>query len=694
MSATSVSDPLVGHLLDGRYEVLAKLARGGMATVYRARDTRLTRTVALKVMRSDLGDDEEFVAKFDREARSAATLCHPNVVGVFDRGTAAGKPYIVMEFIEGQTLRHLVSSEAPLHPKRVLDLIEPIASALAAAHETGLVHRDIKPENVLLSSRGQVKVADFGLARLMDASPMTATGVLVGTASYLPPELVMHSRPDTRSDVYSTGVMVFEMLTGRKPHVGDNNYQIAYAHVNVDIPSPNEAIEQYGIDTPWHIPDYLDAFVHACTRRSPDLRPSDASVMVSMLRRIRYAMDARRRDDPALAAEFRSLATEPDTDDVTVTLSPSAVPQTMHPAPEKVGRTWKPRDGATAATRFGVAASTPVSPIDYENSLSGPSARADEPKPVLQRTPVFAGYSFSNEAKYRRRRGIVAALALLIVALVVGVGAWWWAEGRYVSAPALVNTTRSDAEAVASANGLTLALDQEYSENVAKGLITRTSPEAGTKLLRNATLHAWVSLGPERYEVPKLAGMLRDEAAAALQTQHLAVGSVSEAFAEDVAAGRVVSSSQQAGAMLKKNTKIDLVVSKGPKPIPISNYAGKPAATATSELEKAGFKVTSTEENHRSVAKGSVISQAPNSGTGKRGDAVKLVVSKGPVMLKVPSFLPLIQATDAQAELERAGFATEVSFNSPTIHLGILSHTTPAAGTLVPEGSTITLHVS
>ena len=213
----STYDPLVGQVLDRRYEIVAKVARGGMATVYRARDLRLSRVVALKVMRTDLGEDDEYVAKFDREARSAAVLSHPNVVSIFDQGISQGQPYIVMEFVDGETLRRVISREAPLPPERSLRILEDVASALAAAHDAGVVHRDIKPENVLVSHRGQLKVVDFGLARRVGSPQMTATGVLVGTASYLPPELVTHSRPDARSDIYSSGVMLFELLTGTKP---------------------------------------------------------------------------------------------------------------------------------------------------------------------------------------------------------------------------------------------------------------------------------------------------------------------------------------------------------------------------------------------------------------------------------------------------------------------------------------------
>src|SRR5215211_5639854 len=266
VTMTTVGDPLVGRLLDGRYEVTQRLARGGMATVYRAVDTRLTRTVALKVMHIGLGDETEFARKFDREARAAAKLSHPNVVSVFDQGQeVAGsnrRTYIVMEHVEGKTLRDILNRDAPLPASRALEIMEPVLAALAVAHDAGLVHRDVKPENVLISDRGQIKVADFGLAKAVSSQSSTATqGLLIGTVSYLPPELVVSGHADARSDIYSAGVVLFELLTGRKPHIGDTPIQIAYAHVHRDVPPPSTRLPAR------RIPPYVDALVTRATAR-------------------------------------------------------------------------------------------------------------------------------------------------------------------------------------------------------------------------------------------------------------------------------------------------------------------------------------------------------------------------------------------------------------------------------------------
>jgi len=269
-TVTPVGDPLVGHVFGDRYRLVEKLARGGMATVYRALDTRLDRTVAVKVMHEGLGDDMDFARKFDREARAAARLSHPNIVAVFDQGDDRGRPYIVMEYVEGRTLRQIIANQAPLSPEKALSYIEPVVKALAAAHEVGLVHCDVKPENVIISDRGVVKVADFGLAKAVTGQTVTATqGLLIGTVSYIPPELVTCGRATSRSDVYSAGVVLFELLTGRKPHTGETPIQVAYAHVHADVPAPS-SLGRHKVA----IPDYLDALVAACTRRSPAERPA------------------------------------------------------------------------------------------------------------------------------------------------------------------------------------------------------------------------------------------------------------------------------------------------------------------------------------------------------------------------------------------------------------------------------------
>lgn len=682
----STYDPLVGHVLDGRYEILAKLARGGMATVYRARDRRLGRTVAVKVMRPDLGEDDEFTSKFDREARAAAALDHAGVVGVFDQGTSEGRPYIVMEYVEGETLRRLISREAPLPPSEAFEILEPIASALASAHEVGLIHRDIKPENVLISARGQVKVADFGLARQVTSPQMTATGVLVGTASYLPPELVTHSRPDARSDVYSTGVVLFEMLTGCKPHTGENNYQIAYRHVNVDIEPPSVRFTGDGRQG-WRIPDYVDAFVQACTTRDPANRFADGRELLVRLREVRAELaENPNRDNPALAARLRPVVSADA--DLTQPIAPRTIPRPLEsPAGESGGslngwyRVQGPPPGQPAA---GAAHPSPVPPHPT-NSVEGPQP---------QRTPVFPHLQISHSAVHRRRRGIVALILVLLLATGAGVGSWWFAAGRFTVVPVLAGLTEADALGTAEANDLQGKRQEAYSEDVPKGTVIRTDPEAGQRVVRNSVLAIFVSLGPERYEMPAVVGQTLDRARTLIADQNLAVGNVGEAWSEDVAPGIIISASQDAGASLKRGTVIDMQVSKGPEPIAITDFTGQDAAAATEQLTKAGFEVKATQENSATIAAGLVIRQTPASGTGHRKDVIELVSSLGPVMVPVPD-VAYKNRKEAEKILQDQGFKVKVQYLSDfPLKLEVASGTDPGAGTPLPQGSEVTLLVS
>ena len=266
---TSVADPLVGQVLDGRYRIESRIARGGMATVYLARDMRLDRVVAIKVMHAGLASDEDFVARFIGEAKAAAALSHPNVVAVYDQRTDGEHVFLVMEYVAGRTLRDALNALGRLGPRAALEIMMPVLAALGAAHRAGLVHRDVKPENVLITEDGQVKVADFGLARAETASKMTKTGVIIGTVGYLSPEQVLSGTADARSYVYAAGVMLYELITGELPHRGDTPLAVAYKHVNETVPPPSGVVPG--------VPPQVDALVADATAHDPARRPVDAN---------------------------------------------------------------------------------------------------------------------------------------------------------------------------------------------------------------------------------------------------------------------------------------------------------------------------------------------------------------------------------------------------------------------------------
>ena len=695
----STFDPLVGQVLDGRYEIVAKVARGGMATVYRARDLRLTRAVAVKVMRSDMGEDDEFAAKFDREARSAAVLSHPNVVSIFDQGSSQGLPYIVMEFIEGGTLRNKISRSGALPTSRALELFEQIAAAVAAAHEAGVVHRDIKPENVMLTPRGHAKVADFGLARKVDSPQVTATGVLLGTASYLPPELVTHSRPDERSDVYSAGVVLFEMLTGQKPHTGENNYQIAYRHVNVDIERPSERLAESGHTPVEPLPDYVDCLVLGATGRDPRSRYADGRELLQAVRRARTEFAATGgRDNPALAAALLPDA-PPEADTQRIGPPPA------RPRPSTTGLTpptvtaepqWRPAAATTPEPAVSPTAPsrTPTAAVTRTHSPVPPTPEDEDhwSSPRSHRTPVFPPLHISHDPVHRRRRGLLAILLVVLLTAGAGVGSWWWMSGRFTTVPTVAGLNETKATEAADANDLSVTTSTEYSETIAKGLVIRTDPGPGERLLRGGSFTLVMSLGPERYPMPTVVGEQRTDAERLLTSGRLAVGEVTEEWSETVASGVVLSATQEPGTQLKPDTPVDLVVSKGPEPIQIPNLVNGDATAAREELKKLGFEVKFSEENSTAVEKGKVLRQDPTSGTGKRGDTVTLVGSLGPVLVTIPSVAG-DSVDDAKKKLEDLDLVVDVvNASSFPIALNIATGTDPGEGRSVPVGSKVTLY--
>jgi eukaryotic-like serine/threonine-protein kinase len=670
VTMTTVGDPLVGRLLDGRYEITQRLARGGMATVYRAVDTRLTRTVAVKVMHVGLGDDAEFARKFDREARAAAKLSHPNVVSVFDQGRDIegpnSRPYIVMEHVAGQTLRDVLNREAPMAPSRALEIMEPVFAALAVAHDAGLVHRDVKPENVLISERGQIKVADFGLAKAISSQTSTATqGLLIGTVSYLPPELVMSGKADARSDVYSAGVVLFELLTGRKPHTGDTPIQIAYAHVHRDVPPPST------LPTRGPIPPYVDALVTRATARDANLRQPDAKVLLGQVRRARIALQRGLRDDPQLTRELRA--------------APAAAPG----AP-------RPRDRAD----YEMTQRVPPPPATGRvapHPSGAPRTVIDAPpsgvsRPVHEPSPERLAAERERRAR-KRRKGWLAFLLVVMLSASAALAGWYLTEGRFTTAPELASLSRAEAERVATKSGLSVDFSDAYSETVARGRVVSTTPGPGIKIERGSTIHAAVSQGPERFPMPGVVGLSQASAEAAIEKAKLVVGKVVNDFSEHLAPGIVLRASEKAGARLKKGTPIDLVVSSGPKPLAITNYQGTPYDAAAAALTSAGFRIVERSAYSTKVAKDLVLKQDPRSGHGSPGETITLTRSLGTQLVTVPN-VQRMALPAARKVMRKAGFKTkvqQVGVNRPGV--GYVVYSNPGARTEVPKGSTVVLYV-
>jgi serine/threonine-protein kinase len=615
------TDPLVGRLLDGRYRLDRPIARGGMATVYTATDTRLDRVVAVKVMRPALAEDPDFVARFAREARAAARLSSPEVVAVHDQGTdpSTGTAYLVMEYVAGRTLRDVIRDSGPLSPSRALGLLEPVLRALAAAHAAGLVHRDVKPENVLLGDDGRVKVADFGLARAVETSNLTATtGLLIGTVAYLAPEQVEHGSADPRTDVYAAGILLWEMLTGTPPYDGDSPLSVAYRHVHDDVPPPSELVQ--GISTA------VDALVVQATRRDPDQRPADGGAFLQQLMAVRATLPA-----VGLDTQPTLVVSRPTTISTSASTATTAIPTAAAP-PVPTARPRRPRRrGLIAGIVIAVLALLALGGGWYLGSgryTSAPSVinatRAAAEKELAAAglksrlgTPVFSdtvdkGLVLGQDPKPNgkiRKHGTVT--------LILSKGA----DLRTV--PKVVGSTVPIAEASLKSAGLVKGEEILRYSTYASGLVIATDPAVGTKLRRGYVVKLIVSKGREQLDVPNVVGKPRDEAVKSLNNAGFKA-EVIEVFSDTVQAGIVANQSPSIGKASRDST-ITLQVSKGPELILVPDVTGKDRDEAVAQLEALGLKTSVTRFPGGGGKK--VRAQSPGGGEKvRKGTEVRLLV--------------------------------------------------------------------
>ena len=644
-----VSDAPAGRLLDGRYRVEATLARGGMATVYRALDTRLDRPVALKVMHPELAVDEEFVARFISEARSAARLSHPAVVAVFDQGEDDDAVFLAMEYVEGRTLRGFLRDRGRLSPEHALEMVEPVLAALDAAHTAGIVHRDVKPENVLVADDGRVKVADFGLARALTDASTATRGLLLGTVNYISPEQALGEAATPRSDVYSAGVMLYELLTGAPPHTGATDFVIVRRHIEHDVPAPS--------DSEPAVPGVVDDLVRRATAREPAERFADAGEFLAAVRGALAVMD---------------------------TAVPGLEPR------EAAGVSF-----AEALTSTGLSA--PPGEPERTSVIPHPGAvdhTANRAPGAFRRPP---GHKAGQPAERRqpkprsRWRGPILFALVMLLAVGTAAAAWWYGAGRYTVTPSLLNVTVAEAEVSAQAAGLSaVQAGEQFSEVVEAGLVVQTDPGPGERILHDGEIELIISKGPERYEVPDLAGKTREDAEQALAAASIPVGEVAEAYHDEVPAGVVASQSVAPGELVRRDTPVDLTISLGREPVAIEDFTGRPFVDAERVLGEAGFDVVKQDVPSLTVPAGTVISQEPNTGTGFRGDQITVQVSWNifSAQVQVPNVIGK-KAEDAKRELEALGFRVDVrgEFDGGRE----VRDQSPRAGELRPSGSTVRL---
>ncbi|KAB1660096.1 Stk1 family PASTA domain-containing Ser/Thr kinase [Pseudoclavibacter chungangensis] len=663
-------DDMIGRLIDGRYQVRSMIARGGMATVYVATDLRLERRVAIKIMHDHLAADDSFRARFIREARAAAKLQHPNVVNVYDQGDDHTFAYMVMEYIPGITLRDLLHDHHRLTAEQTTDVMDAVLSGLQAAHRIGIVHRDLKPENVLLADDGRIKLSDFGLARA--ASANTASGqVLLGTIAYLSPELVTKGTADIRSDIYSLGIMMYEMLTGEQPYRGDQPVNIAYRHANEDVPPPSDVCAD--------VPPELDDIVAWATERDPENRPADAGALLAALRQAESDMNGGGQRATQVVPTA-GIAHSDEWDDGEPT-DPTALAVAIPPGS---------LDRAPAYAQD--EAPTTVAPLVRTGTLV-----ADEPD--LDALPATG--ELASQAPRRRRRGIAIAIVVALVTVLAAGTGWWFftGPGSYAALPEVVGQQQSDAEqAIVDAGFVVGNVTASPSLEVPEGQVMEMDPSAGQRVAPETPVNLTVSSGPEILPVPDdIVGLTEAQAKFSIEQARFTYDPATtiKEFS-DQPVGTVLAATDAAGGPLPdempEQQPIRLVVSAGAIP----NVTGVTTQDATSKLNAVGLNATVASEQFSStVPAGVVLEQQTTTDPVRPGDTINLVVSKGKDLVEVPNVVGK-SASEAKAALEAAGFAVTMSqVPSGTVMPGNVLNslriktTNPAAGTQAERGSTV-----
>jgi serine/threonine-protein kinase len=718
---TTLSPP-TGQLLDGRYRVESQLARGGMATVYRGRDIRLDRPVALKVAHADLARDPEFVRRFITEARAVAQLSSPNVVAVFDQGSAGDVHWIAMEYVPGPTLREVLQARGSLSAGESLDIIAGVLAGLSAAHQAGVIHRDVKPENVLLGRDGSVKVADFGLARAAAAVAETKTGMIIGTAAYLAPEQVSASTSDARTDVYAAGIMLFEMLTGAQPHTGESPLAVAYKHVTDVVPPVSSRVPG--------LPPALDALVGRATSRDPRQRPANAGQFLDAVNELRGGMPpggrhgqhgapgagpggfggaglgaaalgaaalgaaaydraggqgTARLDDtdltPALAAGGAHAAGAPGG---TLSGSRAGGRHGRPPGgePDFARAAGEDDDPSRSAHQTLVVSDPSIVPglgdDDGDYGLqwrvaapAGPARRSPGSEPPLQRL------LFSRRIFY-----ILGGLAVILIAVLL---AWWLTSGQYTQVPGVSGWSAGLAKTELTGLGFQVRDGAPQHSNIPSGHVIATSPKAGARTKHGSTITLTLSLGPVKIKVPPVTGQKLAAAQQELRSAGLTPGSTKEVTSPTIPAGVVISTDPVAGTRWPKNRPVDITVSEGP---PLPNFVGQQVAAAQAAASAAGYSINPVQAAKSDQPSGTIIKQSPPAGSAVlSGEVVTVYVSPGPPMVAVPNVQGM-PAHAAEHELQAAGFQVQVNKVGPGNR--VLSYGPQGNA---PQGSTITINV-
>ena len=626
----AVSDSLIDTLFDGRYRIQRKLGAGGMADVYLAEDQELGRRVAIKILNGRHANDDQFIERFRREAKNAAALNHPNIVSIYDRGEAEDTYYIAMEFLDGRTLKELVVSRGAAPINVAIEYARQILLALRFAHRHGIVHRDIKPHNVLVDAEGRVKVTDFGIARA-GTSQMTETGSIVGTAQYLSPEQARGGEVDPRSDLYSLGVVLYELLTGKTPFDGETPVEIAMKHLS-NAPKPPSKLRP-------DVTPELDKVVLRALAKNPDDRYQSADEMEADL--------------------------------------------------ERVAR-GAPVSAATAATQVLPAAAAVAADPTSATMIAPPSA----PARVVPPPPVVTEEEYAEPGGPGRPLWPwLLAAAFVIAAAIAGFFVWHEVAGSKVQVPVnnYVNETQAQAVRQIKAANLVPSIKHGSNEKFKKGIVYDQDPGPGAKVDKGGTVTIFVSTGPPPVDVPDVKGKQWPDA----QQELTKAGLVPvEVIVPGKTKGQVTATDPPAGKSVPKGTKVRVNVMSGPVQKSVPNVVGQTAAQATANLRNAGFNPNPNYVDSDAPS-GQVVRQTPAPGSSEpEGTSVTIFISNGPPQVSVPPVVGET-TQQAITDLEAAGFKVNqqpVSVSDASQD-GIVQSQNPDGGTQATKGQTVTIVV-
>lgn len=640
--------PFSDRMLGERYRIIRSLAQGGMARVFLAEDTRLQRQVAVKLIHPHLAADHSFLERFQREAVLAANLNHPNLVNIFDQGTDSGSPFLVMEYVAGRTLRDVLNEFGAIPQAKVVGLLEQILQGLSAAHRAGIVHGDIKPENVLLADDGRIKLSDFGLARPVATSTREQ---LIGTAAYIAPETVTTGQSDKRADIYAVGILAYELLTSKQPFNGADAATVAAQHARESVPAPSEIVPG--------LARQVDELVLWCTEPNPDDRPDDAQELLEYVRSIATELV----DEPVHPRERNKVETEIEINSTRVLSQADS--------------------NATEVISTASAAPTTSTALDPNATtiIGGPTGGSNSADDNQDELPL------ARWSKARFWRWLLTTI--LVIVLATGAG-WWFGAGPGAlrALPELNNRTVANAQSALTGLGLNVSIENEYSPDVAQGLVIRTEPAAGSLVFSGAALKLVVSLGPELKVAPKLTGLNVAEATVEITKAGFVFGGA-EAWFNSAPAGAVFDYTGVGGEKIAVGSAITLKVSLGPIP----SVSGITQDAATALLTTVGLSVDKvTMQYSDTVPSGQVISLVPASEPLGENGKVELVVSKGTDLVVMPKVVGETIAA-AQSALKALGLNVVVDTDKLSSQWGIVKvkSASARAGSQLRRGDRVTI---